>query len=531
MRKLWRAHRGFILFFSVLLVVGLIITPKFGLSVDEPIQRQHRLVNLNYVAQKLGLADRLPVEIQTQMDMRIYPHKYYGIAAQSPLLALEFFFHPNSRTYWVLSHYYTHAIFLISVVALYGALIKIQVPQTSALLTTLLYVLSPRIYAHSFYNIKDLLFLSLFMLALAALLYYLESKSWKTLLLGIVVTALSINSRMMGIILIPYLALAVIIVQHQSYKRMIRTVVLSVSALGVLLAAMWPAIWRNPIRGLSEAFATFSDYSTWDGTIIFQGSIISGNHVPWSYVPQWILITVPIATLVLWLTSLILAPVVFRHFHKHTSIRYLLTISLLTIVGSLSAIIIFSSTLYGDWRHLYYLHVPFTLLSGATLYWLSIVSRIIYRMIVGLIIASSLLTITWMVREMPHFYVYFNPLAGTNWDERWDRDIWRLSTIQMLESLLENSDAPQITILRSHPVQINSWLLDTKDRKRLQLVDVSDDADYIVADYRNVIGDYSPDAFSGFTYHSSVNVQGLPIMSTFVKTNSADTNSEQSPLE
>jgi len=69
-------------------------------------------------------------------------------------------------------------------------------------------ILSPRIFADSFYNIKDLVFLSLFLLSYVCADWYWRSPNIGRSIVFAMVLAVAINSRLIAIVLLPMVLLA-----------------------------------------------------------------------------------------------------------------------------------------------------------------------------------------------------------------------------------------------------------------------------------------------------------------------------------
>ena len=68
------------------------------------------------------------------------------------------------------------------------------------LLGSLFLILSPRIFAHSFYNPKDLPFLSMFIISIYTLVSYLNRKTLPRAAIHALICALLIDIRILGII-------------------------------------------------------------------------------------------------------------------------------------------------------------------------------------------------------------------------------------------------------------------------------------------------------------------------------------------
>ena len=72
----WVKKWSFPFLFFVYVGVGLLLVPEYGVTTDEPLQRDHGLVTMDYIEGKLGLLDekRMP-----DKELSTYRHRYYGM--------------------------------------------------------------------------------------------------------------------------------------------------------------------------------------------------------------------------------------------------------------------------------------------------------------------------------------------------------------------------------------------------------------------------------------------------------------------
>ena len=504
-----------IFFLIILIVIAVKIVPDFGISFDEPIERQSRLINAKYIVSSLGFEKIFPYYTNDKTVFENYPDRYYGVAAQLPLVILDLLnVSHETKMYWLVSHFYTHLLFLLSVVCFYLLLKKLKFSKILIFLTSLLYIFNPRIYAHSFYNVKDLVFLSLFMISTFLIYCYLDNQQIKFLILASITSAFAVNSRMMGLLLFAFIFLTILFnLKHNQKKLLSHSLIALLSFFGCLYL-IYPVLWKNFFSEIITSFLVFSKYEVWNGQIIFNGQVIRGNNLPILYVPTWIAITTPLIQLFYWILALLLTPLLIIKDHLKKEKKLLVFFCFIAIIASYFAIIFFNSTLYGDWRHLYYLHVPFSILTAFLLDYLLKKNKILWKCSIFLIVISMFFTLSWMIRNHPHYYVYFNRLAGSNWDEKWDRDIWRLSTKQALEKLLAMDTDEKILIEKQYNAEINSWILDENEQNRIVFVDSRDEANYYLVDYRNIVGNYQANN-NDFLEYLVIEVENKPIMAVY----------------
>lgn len=508
--------------FLLFIIIGFLTTPDFGVSVDEPIQRQHRLINFKYIATTLKFNDYLPSHIKQQPELQEYDHRFYGVTSQMPLIFMEYnhFFDYRNRIFWYVSHYFTHGIFLLSGIYFYKTLKILEVNKFVVVFMTILYFLHPRIYAHSFYNIKDSLFLSLFTINLYYLLRMIISTTPSKIIFLSTISALLTNARIVGAF-IPLMAGMYILFFHKGslQKKISLLFILSISFIGIFIL-ITPVLWENTLNNFSTMIGLSASYNRWNNNLIFNGNIIRGSEIPFNYLPTWIGITTPLGHLLLWILAILSSPIMLKHNNFNIRKRLIGLFCLIIISLSYVLILVLNSRLYGDWRHLYYIFGPLNILGAIFLdYLIHKNFRYVFSTIVVLIIFSLFLTIKWMYVNHPHYYVYFNRMTSSNWDKKWDRDIWRLSTKQAVELVLkDNNDKNQTTYLFNGPnIMRNTWIIPGKLRNNLVLTKERQESDFIILDYRAIRGYYPKDIIDNFILYKSITVDGKPISSIYIK--------------
>ena len=157
----------FYFLFLSFFALGLSIFKDYGISIDEEFQRYSGFYWLNYVVEftpfetlKINISNRLDnIGGFTLPDPRDYP--FYGIVFDLPLAFLETIFDiKEPKNYFLLRHFFNFLIIFISSIYFYKILENRFSKKSIIFLGVLLYISSPRIFADSFYNNKDIVFLS-----------------------------------------------------------------------------------------------------------------------------------------------------------------------------------------------------------------------------------------------------------------------------------------------------------------------------------------------------------------------------------
>ena len=459
----------------VFAAVGLAVLDDYGIAIDEPLQRRIAEQNAAYI---MGDADALPTN----------HNRFYGIAFELPLLLVERLLGlQDSRDIYLSRHLITHLFFIAG--GFFCGLLAWRMFHNRwlALLAMLLFLLHPRLYAHSFFNSKDIPFAVMFVIAL-----YLTHRAFRRdtpgayVLLGIVV-GLAANMRPFALLL-PAAVLAMRGLDWRyaagaARRRILLTAGVFAAAALLALYAGQPYYWENPLR-FFEGLQTLSRHPNWEISL-FQGRIVPADAAPADFIPVWFGITAPPAALLLGLAGM--AAALWRGFRapgrvwRQGELRFLLLL-LACFTLPVAVAIILRSHIYDDWRHLYFLWAPFCLLAaagwrgrprpGGGLAWARPVAWC------GLAAAGLGGALYAIVSLHPHQQVYFNLLANRaapgELARQYDLDYWQASRLQGLEHLLESYPDTTLYVMdwlwpRRNLAGVSRMLLPAAERGRIAL--------------------------------------------------------------
>ena len=480
--KFFTDHGG-MLVCGLFLLAGLGLAGDYGIGWDEPTQRDTVKSNLRYI---LGQAERVAPPILHE--------RFYGVAFELPLLlaegalGLEDYYYIHRLRLTV-----THLLFLAGGFFCYLLAYRLFNSQLIALFALLLFLLHPRIYAHSFINPKDLPFLSMFVIAL-----YLMERAFRkdTLgafaLLGMVV-GIAANLRIMGLLLflavIGLRALDVGLAKGWGERRcLLATGGLFVVAAGLAWYGLSPNAWSQPLEQLTGVLKqTYAHPTIWPS--LFQGEIVPSAERPPHYGLTWFAIsTAPVALL---LGFVGMAAVLARGLARPGAVWgkgrlrfwWLLTgcFGLPLLSAALSG-----ANIYDGWRQLYFVYVPFGLLAAGGLYW---IARALFRQRwqrVGWYGLSGLglgLTLLQMAQLHPWQHLYFNFLTDRTTPNQlrtqYELDYWRVTFREGLEYALGQQPGEPVAVAGgSVGMKEAAATLGAADRRRLLLDTAGRDPDY-----------------------------------------------------
>ena len=396
-------------------VVGAAVVDDYGVSWDEFTQRSIAVASARYIA---GDENALLPVAQV---------RYHGVAFELPLLWVEYALglddlRGRSLTRHLLTHFfYLAGGFCAGLLAwrLFGS-------KWLALLALLLFLLHPRLYAHSFFNSKDLPTLSMLMIVL-----YLTHRAWRKdtvaafLWCGIGV-GLLMNLRLVGAMLIPAVLALRALDLALPPRRPVHIMLTGGAFLlagAVTLYGTLPYLWANPLA-LTDALATMSQFPHHSHQL-FQGQLLLPQELPAHYLPTWMGITTPPGTLLL--SAIGAVGVCYWALRRPGDIlrnRRLRFGGLLLgcLAGPILAVAALDANIYDGWRHMYLLYAPLCLLAVFGVWWIAgwAMARWGRRARLAVCAAAALGLggiIVPMAQLHPHQELYFNFLVDRNTPE------------------------------------------------------------------------------------------------------------------
>lgn len=487
-------------FFIVLLGIGYFSRGAYGVSADEPTMIRYGLEVYQYLfhgGPMTGLQDWKFFSPIVPVLMTAIQHMF------GELYADEVF---------ALRHFLNFLMFFGTTVAFYQISLKLTRDWRLSLLGCLLLVLSPRIFAHAFYNPKDIPTLFLFTLSMLALFRLREGWSLLNVFLCALSCALLISLRSVGLLVVGFTVWSIF--SSTSCKGSLRRLGMYLLFLILLTIVVWPLLWTNTIENFLFAF---SNNVSREGGSLYMG--ITGADHPWHYVLVWIFITTPILYSVFSIIGTIVVgwnmvknPLRLVCFPSNQHLVFLWF--WLPVLAS----VFLGIQIFNEWRHLMFIYPAFLLLALFALQKILVFTTDRTRVQKAATYAGALalglnvlFTSWWMIKNHPLQFAYFS--IPSSWVEgNFELDYWALSYRQGLEKVAALDDRPIINIYPAERIAVGSMLtIDPAQYQRLKLVPAAS-ADYIL------------DAFIGSQYKprnvtaeivDSVQVDGLTLLTIY----------------
>lgn len=472
---------------AALLIAGLATYRDYGISWDEPAQRLVGTVNYDYV-------------FHGDKRLFIFDDKRYGPGFELPLICIEKALHlTDTRDIYLMRHLADHLFFLLG--AFFGYLLCYRLFKSQFIACTgfLMLALMPRFYAHSFFNTKDIPFLSALLIATYGFTVALERRRPLGFLLAGVLLGYATSIRIMGVLptfIVGFFLLtdvAMAAVRKDNAKRNAGALLCFAAGYCLCLYACSPYLWSNPIPNFIDCYSKLTIHGPAVKNLM-NGGMVSTAALPWTYLPEWMLITIPVLWSALGIGGIILLLINIARkpsgYITNTPERMFLMYFLMLIAPVVS-FYVFTPPIYDEWRHLYFIYIFLVLMGVYCLSKLAPASR----RIVQFACAVQAGFVCWfMVKSHPFQQVYFNHLVSHKKEylrKNFEFDYWGSSVKQALDYLIASNPTRVYQVNCGWPPYItnNMMLLKPADRQRIQQVEF-DQCDYFITNFR-----YHPDDF------------------------------------
>lgn len=320
-----------------------------------------------------------------------------------------------------------------------------------AFLSLLLMSFTPRFFGDAMVNPKDIPFAAGYIMALYYISRYIRElpKPGFGNSIGIIVgVMIALNTRAGGLLLLVYFILFVSIsvwrqssspnAYHQAALLRVAVTTLLVCILSYFIGiAFWPFALANPLVNPMKALSEFTQQPI-TISVLFGGYHRSSGALPWNYIPEWIIRTIPIFSIV---------GVFFLFRLLKPRLQDLPFMELFILFFSFLFPIVYAvyshSTLHDGWRHFLFVYPSLLLLSALGWYlWFTSFGSKFFRLFSFLFLMALISENLYsMISMHPYQYSYFNPLFGgiKKAYSNFETDYWMLS-IKEASTWLKNHE-------------------------------------------------------------------------------------------
>ncbi|MBA3649444.1 MAG: glycosyltransferase family 39 protein [Chitinophagales bacterium] len=469
------------IFFSAALLIGIISYKTYGIPYDEPVQRD------------LGLATWAYIQGENDSLLHLI-NKFHDAAYEVFLTVPEKIFHlQTGAAIYHSRHFINYLIFWIGSIFFFLLAKKIFINHWLSLLPVGMLYLTPRIFAHAFYNSKDIPLMVFFIISIYCMVIFLDHPSFKNVFLFALASGFLLGLRVVGIIVPAFAVIFFLwnLIFRNNELRNLKYLLWYFLLFVIFSYAFYPVLWKEPITNAMDAFTIMSHYP-FDTRMLFMGKMISPLEVPWYYIPVWMGITIPLFWQVVFIAGISL--IVFNGIKSVAFLNHHWKIILLVawLFIPWLMVVLLHSTIYDEWRHLFFIYPAFLLIAvfGIREIWMfpsgkhPLIFLSIKVSFFFLLIWQIMDVASFMIRNHPHEYVYFNALAGNNVGTNYELDYWGLSYREALEYLVQHDKSREIKACwQNAPGYYNLSWLSPAERSRIHELPY-DSCKYFLTNYR-----------------------------------------------
>jgi len=527
------------LIFLAIFALGISVYKDYGLNIDDEWYKANGEFYYDYI--KLIFSGHNTTylndieTLSTQMVGFSIPYMN-PVLFEVPQIFLSNLlgFNTTKETY-EFGHFLNFLIFFISLIFFYKLISKKFNSISFGLFASVALFTTPRIFAESFYNSRDIFFLSLFIFFLYSSYEFMLKRSSKTIFYISLTSSFLIYAKVIGFVpvFLFFIFYCLNFTKSNPFKRNDLYELMIIFVLIVLfIYILWPYLWTDPISNFVFAFQRMvSDHNSLYLLNYYFGESIPSTNTPWHYRIVWFLITTPIYILIFFtigfciliyqiINSLLLLENNESKLWKNNNQMfnfYLLVVFISVVFSAIK----FNPSQFGAWRHLYFLYpivIIFFFVGIDSIKFIFKYKILNFIFLIGIL--SNLFFLSyWNYQNHPHQYVFFNYFSKNYAKNNFDLDYWGVSNIHSIRYILKNDGVNKVKVgtLSFSPLRVNQFLLTKSEQSRLSIVGDLNNADYIIDTYMKRLRNNFPIDKKIYSKYFEITVNGVPINTVYKK--------------
>lgn len=450
----------FNLFIIIYFLSGLILSINVGITHDESHGLYVWELNKNKLSNYFFSTDYDVSDLDTY-------HSYYGIGfyifadtfGSLINMILESFSLLDESNVLLSKHTSVFVFFVLSALYFRKIIYLITQDKTFSNLTTIFYLVYPYLFGHSFFNFKDVPFMSIWLLCtyqfIRILQNYQKKKEIKNtrLLVLTFFTAYLFSIRVSGILIfLEYLIFLIIFLRVFNYnlikllKEVYVKILFFIFTFLFFIYLFYPSFWSNPFK-FFYAIEFMSQHIQSVCTLTL-GECMRAQNLPSTYIPIWLFFKLPIIIIF----GFILFPFYEKKIFLVKDNVFLIGSLLLTVLSIILLLIVFNVNLYDELRQIIFIIPLILICSFSIIYFFS--KKISYV----LVFIFSMYFIIQNIKIFPYNYLWLNNLTQfTKINGVFELDYWGVSTKRVSDYFAEQNINKNICILSNRNDAIKAF--------------------------------------------------------------------------
>ncbi len=443
MRKLLNFKKNYFYFFLFLyLILGIFLSLSVGITHDE----SHDLLVWNLNKQLI-----LNFLFGNNYDVSFLESggKYYGFGFHIASFPIEIFINSisnfidikdNARVL-VNKHATVFLFYVISSLYFNKILFYITKNKEYSFACTLLYLLYPYLLGHSFFNIKDIPFLSVWLIAtfyiikISKCLINHNIIRFKDLFILSILTAYLLSIRISGILIfLEYFIVFLFLTNILNIRikdfiiKFYKQFFIFFFTVIILFYILHPSYWLNPLAVI-DGIKYMSQHLQTVCTVTM-GKCMKAQNLPSSYLPLWLMFKLPLLVL----CGLLIFPLIEKKLFKDKINTLIIGSLIITTISIILLLILFNTNLYDEIRQVMFLVPLLFVISLSSIYFLSKKISLIT------VVFFSVIFVYQNVKIYPYNYIWINNFSNfIKVGDNFELDYWGVST-KMIAKKLNNEN-------------------------------------------------------------------------------------------
>ncbi len=459
------SKKFFYLFLFLYFITGLYLSLNVGITHDE---------SHSYWVWELNKNKLLNVFLNGSFDVSQLDsyHGYYGVGFYffSEIFGLlinnilENFEVLDSSKTLLNKHPSVFIFFFISGLYFNKIIYLITKNKKYSYLSTIFYFSYPYLLGHSFFNVKDMPFMSVWLICTYYLIdifrNYLNKKKIKEtkIILLSFLTAYLFSIRISGILIfIEYFIFLFIFLSTFKVdlkifiKFFYKKIILFLLFFLLLLYLFHPSYWNNPLKFFyAMEFMSKHIQSVCTTTL---GECMKAQNLPSSYIPIWLFFKLPL----LIIFGLFLFPIYEKKIFSYKNNLFLIGSLLSSVLAIIFFLILFNVNLYDELRQILFIIPLILIISLSTIYFYS--KKVSYI----LLIFFSLYFLFQNIKIFPYNYIWLNNFTHfTKINGVFELDYWGVSTKKISNFLNKENLERKNCIISNRNEGIKAFTIDKK---------------------------------------------------------------------
>ena len=461
MKNFFQSKLFFNIFIIIYFIIGIFLSLNSGITHDEPHSNWVWELNKKKVSN---------IFLNTVYDINYLDtyHGYYGIGFYLISVPFELIFSKFigfikinlEGSILLLKHPTVFLFFLISGIYFKKIIFLISNDKTFSNLSAIFFLTYPYLLGHSFFNIKDIPFMSVWLICTYFLIknlnkFFFESKvGYKDISILALLTAYLLSLRINGILIfLEYLIFLIVYLNifklnFFTFLKILKDKIFIFTAIIISsIYILYPSFWSDPLKFVESV--NFFQNITQTVCTVTLGECMKTQDIPASYLFIWMFFKLPILILI----GIALFPLVEKKLLVEKNNKLILGSLIITVVTIILLFVLLKINLYDELRQILFL-LPLIFI-------ISLISIFKFKKNFSLTLVTFYIIFFLIInfKSYPFNYLWLNNFNHfINVNKNFEKDYWGVSTKKVALFLNKEKVAQKNCIISNRTNGISYFL-------------------------------------------------------------------------